>query len=228
MASDIWQDSISFLEKNIKEYGILVVLFLVILAVIYSIASGLSTLFFILYVGSIGFTIGSIILFSLWGLLYALVTGTYMFALKDGINSLNKNQQLNYVGSITNGFKSMTKDMNMTYTVSIIGLVSGFIYGAFNALSNYGLSVIGQILSGVVFAAAIVFLLSKMYGLSIPKLVDKIKSINHTSPNAGLFMILTIVLPIIPIVGALEIFMLSFALVILTKSPGQTQAQTKR
>lgn len=228
MANDLWQDALSFLTKNIKEYAILVVLFLIVLAVIYSIASGLSSVFLIFYAGTIGFAISSIIIFSLWGLLYAFVTGAYLFALKDSITSLNKGAQLDYIGSIATGFKTMMRNSKMTSIVLIMGLVSGLIYGSFNALSNYALLVVGQIFSGVVYAGVVLFLLSTVYGLDMFKLFEKIKNINTISPNAGLFLVLTILLPIIPIVGALEIFLLAFTMVILSKSVGQSPAAAKK
>lgn len=218
MVNDIWQRSLDFLTKNIKQYAVLVAVFLVVLAVAYSIVGTFSQVFLLLYMRGAALIVGSMALFSVWGVLYAFITGAYIFGLKDGISALLKKGQIDYVHSAISGLTTMLFNKKLLLEVLFLGLVSGAIYGILSAFYNYAILAVGQIFSGIAYSLIVLILLSNAYSLNISKFIEKIKSINSSSPNSGLFLILTLGLPIIPLVGALDIFLLAFAVVLLTPS----------
>ncbi len=218
--TELFNSAMGVIEKNIVNFLIMIVAFLVISLVV---AGVFSVIINLIFVGFLSYLIN--------GIEFAVVLvilAWYIASLAEISKEMINNNSIDYVKSIKTGLNNIKKNSSALIVIAALGFVGGFIvqsvfgYGFINPY-NFG----GSVIEGIFYALAVGIALSefvgKSNGLNFTKLFDKI---NKVSPNSGITLYIITIISIIPGIVILQFLLVGLPVVIIVLFNSGTHTNT--
>ncbi|MGC8479088.1 MAG: hypothetical protein ACP5M9_00235 [Candidatus Micrarchaeia archaeon] len=204
---ELFENSLKLIERNIFSFLIMLIIFLFAYLVLYEIA---------LLFGLINALLFSLV-YGIFSAVEFLIFAIYIASLGNVANLIIENKTADYISSIKKGIDIVRSRSSITLIILILGFIAGFLSITFDGVPGlYGLGAgIGSIILGIFYFVVTGISLSGYLTNDNKNFLAVFDKINKVSPNAGITLYIIALLPIVPILGALQMLVLGLAVVLI-------------
>ena len=201
--NDLWANVTASIGNNLLSFVIMIIIFIVIWLIFGAIFGALA---------GYGGIVGAAIFSAIGAAITSVITLWFSASLYEMCDSIIAKKSVEFASNLETGFNRAMKKQNVLVAVAVIGFV-GALIGALLGNGIIGLLVRGLFMAAVLGIALVAFTKNGKLNFT-----GTFNAVNRASSNSGLFLYLTVIVMIIPIVQLLALIMAPVCVMILDMS----------